>query len=112
MLQSISLKRRYPRLSYVTPMLVKRVGAPSSGEEQITRTQVLGLGGCMFHSGRALGVNSMLAVLITVGGRVLRAKARVAWERRVREEIEVGVEFLNLDPLDRALLESVVPGAH
>ena len=58
MLQSISLKRHHPRIPYVTPMLVKRVGTASPDLEQITRTQVLGLGGCMFTSEKTLGVNS------------------------------------------------------
>ncbi len=106
---SIPLKRRFPRVDYVTPMLIKRVGVLSDEHEQISRTQVLGLGGCMFTSERALGVNSMLALLITVKGRVLRAKARVAWEQRVPREVRIGVEFLHLDHTDRALLETVVP---
>ncbi len=95
-------------MEYATPILVKRVGETSP--EQMTRTQILGLGGCMFLSGRTFGPNSLLALMLTVRGRVLRAKARVAYERRSRSnEIEVGVEFLHLDALDTALLESVVP---
>ena len=105
----ITLKRRFPRVEYVTPMLVKRIGLRAEENEQITRTQVLGLGGCMFTSESMLGLNTMLALLITVRGRVLRTKARVAWERRSPREVEVGVEFLHLDLPDRALLESVVP---
>ncbi len=104
----ITLKRRFPRVEYVTPMLVKRIGRAEE-HEQITRTQVLGLGGCMFTSEAMLGMNSILALLITVKGRVLRTKARVAWERRSPREVEVGVEFLHLDHGDRTLLESVVP---
>jgi hypothetical protein len=105
----ITLKRRFPRVEYVTPMLVKRIGGRAEEHEQITRTQVLGLGGCMFTSESMLGMNSILALLITVRGRVLRTKARVAWERRSPREVEVGVEFLHLDLGDRALLETVVP---
>ncbi|MGE5233026.1 MAG: PilZ domain-containing protein [Acidobacteriota bacterium] len=106
--RSITFKRRYPRVEFATPILVKRVG--ESAPEQMTRTQVLGLGGCMFLSGRTFGPNALLALMLTVRGRVLRAKARVAYERRrPQNEIEVGVEFLHLDALDTALLESVVP---
>jgi hypothetical protein len=105
----ITLKRRFPRVEYVTPMLVKLVGPPKEEQEQITRTQTLGLGGCMFTSEQMLGMNSMLALLITVRGQVLRTKARVAWERRKSQEVEIGVEFLHLEHTDRMLLESVVP---
>jgi hypothetical protein len=105
----ITLKRRFPRVEYVTPMLVKRIGGRSDEHEQITRTQTLGLGGCMFTSESMLGMNSILALLITVRGRVLRTKARVAWERRSPREVEVGGEFQNHDRGDRARLESVVP---
>lgn len=109
MVVPITLKRRFPRVEYVTPLLVKRVGARTEEHEQISRTQTLGLGGCMFTSEKMLGLNSMLALLITVRGQVLRTKARVAWERRSPREIEVGVEFLHLALDDRTLLESVVP---
>lgn len=107
-MRPIAFKRRFPRIVFAAPILVKRVG--DSAPEQISRTQVLGLGGCMFVSSRVLGVNSLLAVMLTVRGRVLRAKARVAYElRNPRNEVEIGVEFLHLDALDTALLESVVP---
>lgn len=107
MVQRVSRKRRFPRIQIVAPVLVKRAGEETTGE--MTRVKVLGLGGCMFESNRPWGVGSELALLITLVGGTVRSQARVVYEVDHERGLEVGVEFLHVDPYDRPFLEAAVP---
>ncbi len=103
-------KRRFPRVRVDRPALVRRVD-PEPHEkpfEDFARARVLGAGGCMFESSEPLGYGSLTELLISLGGRVVKADSRVVWE--VPEETgrhQVGVEFLRISPQDRALIESI-----
>jgi PilZ domain-containing protein len=104
----VALKRRYPRVPYLGPVLVKKIGDENG--EDLARTRVLGLGGCMFVSPRSLGRGSMLALLLSIKGSIVRTKARVVYElHKSPTEVEVGVEFLHLDAQGRAVLAGAVP---
>ena len=108
MAERIPLKRRFPRVPYLGPVLVKKIGGEEA--EDLARTRVLGLGGCMFVSQRSLGRGSMLALLLSIKGTIVRTQARVVYElHKSPSEVEVGVEFLNLDPQARAVLAGAVP---
>jgi hypothetical protein len=98
--------RRYPRLPSAHTILVKRLGpAP---REELSRTKVVGLGGCMFVSPEGYGIGSALELLITVGRDVLRSQVRVVYEMPADEGgVEVGVEFLDLTEADRLRLKAV-----
>ena len=107
-IEPLRFKRRHPRVPFVGPILVKATGRELP--EAILRTRVLGRGGCLFVSPRALGRGALVSLVLPLGSRVLRAKARVVWERRESgQEVAVGVEFLHLDPTELSLLETVVP---
>jgi len=99
-------KRRFPRIPSDNAVLVKRLGQEEA--EGFTRTRVVGLGGCMFISDEPLGVDSFLDLLISVRGRVVRTKGRVVYEiRRGAAEIEVGVEFVQIAPHDRDIIQEL-----
>jgi hypothetical protein len=102
-------KRRFPRVPLIAPLVVRRLGDNAS---EITRTRTLGLGGCMFESDKGWGVGAALALLISLtGGQAIRSTGRVVYEvLRGDEPIQVGVEFMKLDPGDRATLAVAVPG--
>ena len=93
----------------IAPVVVRRLGDNAS---EITRIKTLGLGGCMFESDKGWGVGSPLALLISLqGGRTIRSTGRVVYELlHADEPIRVGVEFMKLDPNDRATLAVTVPG--
>jgi c-di-GMP-binding flagellar brake protein YcgR len=77
--------------------------------EALSLTQIISAGGCMLVSDRSIGFGSLMEVTISCDGRMLRADARVAWERRKSSsEHEVGIEFLRIAPRDRAVLEQIV----
>lgn len=99
--------RRFPRAKAERPVLVRRLGEEEP-YEAFAKTRVIGLGGCMFVSREALGFGSLMELLISVEGRVLRTDGRVAYELQKGEEHQVGVEFLRIAPADRAVLESLV----
>ena len=103
-------KRRFPRVPLIAPLVVRRLGDNAS---EITRVKTLGLGGCMFESDKGWGVGASLALLINLaGGRIIRSTGRVVYELlHADDPIQVGVEFMKLDPSDRATLAVAVPGA-
>jgi hypothetical protein len=101
-------KRRFPRVSYEKAALVRTIGADRPFEE-FAKTRVLGAGGCMFVSRESLGFSTLMELLITCRGRVIKTDSRVVYEiRRGPGEYEVGVEFLRISPTDRAHVESIV----
>jgi hypothetical protein len=108
-MRQVPRKRRFPRVPLIAPVVVRRLGDNAS---EITRIMTLGLGGCMFESDKGWGVGSPLALLISLhGGRTVRSTGRVVYELlHADEPIRIGVEFLKLDPADRATLAVAVPG--
>ena len=101
-------KRRFPRVSYEKAALIRTIGAVRPFEE-FAKTRVLGAGGCMFVSRESLGFSTLMELLITCRGRVIKTDSRVVYEiRRGPGQYEVGVEFLRISPTDRAHVESIV----
>ena len=101
-------KRRFPRVPLIAPVVVRRLGDNAS---EITRIKTLGMGGCMFESGKGWGVGAPVALLISLtGGRTIRSTGRVVYELFHQEHpIQIGIEFMKLEPTDRATLAIAVP---
>jgi hypothetical protein len=94
-------KRHYPRIPSGNAVLVRCLGGIRA-TEGFAKTEVVGLGGCMFVSDEPLGIGSVLELFISVEGRVLNTIARVVYEiPREPSHVEVGVEFLEISPEDR-----------
>ena len=100
-----SASRRYPRIPSRNTILVKKLDTPTPG--RLTRTQVLGLGGCMFLSDDSIGIDSHLSLHIAVKDRFIRSKARVVYEIPKGDRFEVGVQFMEISDEERKLLETV-----
>ena len=101
--------RAFPRIPAEHSALIKRVRGDGSPSEALARTKVLGLGGCLLLAEEPLGRGSLLEVLIALEGRVVRTDARVVYEIPLGDlRHEVGVQFLGLEPTDRALIASRV----
>lgn len=89
--------------------MVEQIG---DGEFQgFSQTRVLGEGGCMFVAASSVGYLSLFKLSISVAGRVIHADGRVVYERLRRrlgpgDIVEVGIEFLRLDPDDRSFLRA------
>ena len=78
---------------------------------EFASTKSVGLGGCGFHSELPLEVDQRVELLILVEPLLLKAKARVAYARRLEEGgYDVGVEFVELKDRDRAILEKLLDG--
>lgn len=99
------MKRRFPRIPSENALLVKKLGPEAT--EGFAKTQVVGLGGCMFLSDESLGVGSYLDILISVRGHVVKSQARVVYENPKGDEMEVGVEFVRISPHDREIIEGL-----
>jgi len=107
----IRAKRRFPRVPINRPALVRLVEPDPYLKpfEDFTRAQTLGAGGCMFVSPETLGFGSLAVLLISLGHKVVRADGKVVYEKPRRDgSLEVGVEFLNMSPEDRAVIQSLV----
>jgi len=100
-----SPQRRFPRIPSKNSLLIKTLDAPAAG--RLARTQVLGLGGCMFHSDEPFGVGANLSLHIAVQERFIRALGRVAYENRRGDRYEVGVEFLEISDEEKDLLAAL-----
>jgi hypothetical protein len=70
------------------------------------RLEQLGRGGCRIKSPARFAHHEELALEICLGGGVLRATARVVYQRADRDgPWDVGLEFLTVHPPDHPLLE-------
>lgn len=100
-------KRRFPRIPSENAVLVKRTGPEEA--EGFAKTQVVGLGGCMFVSDESIGVGSHVDLLISVRGRVVASRGRVVYENAKQPgKIEVGVEFMNIAAEDRGAIQELL----
>lgn len=102
--EEIPKERRFPRVPTHHAVFVRRLD-PEHPAEGFAKTEVVGLGGCMFLSDEPLGPGSILKVLISVEGTVLETTARVVYELpHPEDKVEVGVEFLQISPEAREAL--------
>jgi len=88
-------------------VLVNRLG--EAALEAVTKTRVVGLGGCMFASPEPFGKGSLLQMLITVEGTVVDCLARVVYEIEKDDGFEIGVEFLFLNEAKLRRLRTLFP---
>lgn len=99
-------RRKYPRIPSKNSVLVRVLG--DKEREGFAKTEIVGLGGCMFASNEALGEGSYLDLLIAVHHTVVKAFAKVAYEKpRDEGRWNIGVEFLQINEEDRKLLETL-----
>lgn len=107
MLQPQPFVRRFPRVPSQLPVRLRILG--ERRPEALTQTRIISAGGCMLVTERSIGFGSLMEVTLSCDGQILRADARVAWERRKSpSEHEVGIEFLRITTRDRAVLEQLV----
>lgn len=102
-------QRRFPRIPAECAVLVTPLSP--GNRETLAKTRVLGGGGCMFVHHEPVGVDQQVVLLISVHGRVVRAPSRVVYERpHASGDLEVGVEFLQLEEEDRRVIEALLGG--
>ncbi len=79
-----------------------------AAEEDLAKTRVVGLGGCMIVTDEPLEPGTPLELLISVERRVVRCRARVVYAiEQDPENWQVGVEFLHVPEPDRAALAAL-----
>ena len=100
-------KRRFPRVATEHVALVRSTGGEES--EGFAKTRSLGLGGCSFVTDEAFGMERVVDLLVSVGGRPIAMKARVVYSIPSESRWETGVEFLEIDAADLAFLKSRLP---
>lgn len=100
-------RRRFVRFPAEFAVLVRHLGPGEA--ESLGKTEVVGQGGCLFVHPQALGLEETVELLISTRGVVLKAKARVAYEKK-REDgrYDIGVEFLAMSPEDRLRLQEAL----
>lgn len=110
MVEEFEVKRRFPRVPSENAVMVTKLS--SDHVEGFTKTRVVGLGGCLLVSDEPLGVGSLLEVLISVRGRVAKSVGRVVYEQPATAgELEVGVEFVDIEDEDREVIRGLFSGA-
>ena len=99
-------KRKFPRIPAENAVLVRKVGeAPIEG---FATMKTVGLGGCMFVQEAPLGSGSVVEILISIKSWVVKATGKVVYEIPKEDTtIEVGVEFIDISPADKAVLETL-----
>jgi len=99
-------RRQYPRIPNDYALFVRKIDNGAAGVT--AKTSQVGLGGCMFSSDLNLGVGTTLYLVMLVGQEPVEAKARVVYElRKERGGYQIGVEFLEVAPRDRSVLEKL-----
>jgi len=101
--------RRYPRIASHHVVLITEPGEVE--RDAFARTREVGQGGCCFAIGEPPDVGSVLAVSIALADRIVETVSRVVWAREVDGRWEVGVEFAEIDPVDRAAIEALAAPA-
>jgi hypothetical protein len=94
--------RRHQRISLPNGMSVAWYGG---GDQQISRVKTLGMGGVFLSGSRVRPVGSSLRFVFEVPGGIVQAEAIV---RSVSPGEGMGVEFTNMNPQDRVLLERLL----
>ncbi len=94
--------RRDQRISLPNGMSVAWYGG---GDQQISRVKTLGIGGVFLSGSRVRPVGSSLRLVFEVPGGIVQAEAIV---RSVSPGEGMGVEFTNMNPQDRVLLERLL----
>ena len=94
--------RRHQRISLPNGMSVAWYGG---GDQQISRGKTLGMGGVFLSGSRVRPVGSSLRLVFEVPGGIVQAEAIV---RSVSPGEGMGVEFTNINPQDRVLLERLL----
>lgn len=99
-------KRRFPRIPAENAVLVRKIG--EEPVEGFATMKTVGLGGCMFVHDSSFGPGSVLEVLISIKSWVVKATGRVVYEiPRDDSALEVGMEFIEISPADKAVLETL-----
>jgi hypothetical protein len=102
-------RRRFPRIDSQNVVLVR--DGEAADAERLAKTRALGLGGCSFVTDRPPAIGAFVELLLSLGGRVVKTRSRVIYEVASGDRREIGVEFLEIDPDDRAWFESFVATA-
>lgn len=105
MSESSELRRKFPRVPSSLTVLASKLGTNES--EGFVKTQVIGLGGCMFSADEAMGVGSYVDLLISIKREVLNARAKVVYENATETGFEVGVEFVQITEENRRRLREL-----
>lgn len=100
--QSVGTIRRYPRISLPNGMMAAWFGG---GDQQVSRVKTLSLGGVLLDVSRVRPIGTTLNLVFQVPGGVVQAEGIV---RSVWPDEGMGVEFTNLEPRDRELLEKLL----
>ena len=100
-------RRRFPRIASENVVLVRAAGEEE--REGLAKTKALGLGGLSFVTAESLGVGRLIELFISLGGRVLPTRSRVVYEIPVGDRIEIGVDFVDLEPEAREYLRGHFP---
>lgn len=104
MTESEIKRRRFPRVKSENLVLVKRVGTEAF--EELTKTQILGLGGCMFVHPEPLGEGAPIEITLAVKHKVVKAVCRVLYENPQPDETyHIGVEFVQISAADLEILK-------
>jgi hypothetical protein len=102
-------QRRFPRIPSANTVLVRRLQPKE--REILSKTRVVGLGGCMFVTDEKLDAGELVEVLIVVSMQVVETRARIVYLIPSDGRFEVGVEFIQIDSEGRALIEGLLEGA-
>lgn len=100
--QTAGTTRRYPRISLPTGMMAAWCGG---GDQQVSRVKTLGMGGVFLDVSRVRPIGTTLNMVFQVPGGVVQAEGVV---RSVSPDEGMGVEFTNIGPRDRELLEKLL----
>ena len=81
------------------------VGWYGGGDQQVSRVKTLGMGGVFLSVSRVRPIGTSLRLVFEIPGGIVQTEGVV---RSVSPDEGMGVEFTNMNPQDRVLLERLL----
>jgi c-di-GMP-binding flagellar brake protein YcgR len=97
-------RRRFPRVELHTPIRYQVRGTP---EFDSALTENISLGGASFIGNKFIAPQTTIMLELSLLSRLLRPIAKIAWSSNIphSNRIQMGVEFLELDPNEKNYLQ-------
>lgn len=107
MLIRLEEKRRFPRVSYHTPIRCQIRGEPESSNAVCNN---IGAGGISFICDKFIAPATFVMLEINILSRILRTVGEIVWSQPLAhsDRNQLGIEFLELDTIEKNHLQDFI----
>lgn len=101
------------KLLPAAPSIIARMFSPKAGLG-LMEGQLLDLSkrGAKIKTEKAIPINEVIDLLIPLGSRKIKCRAMVKWVKQGLKTFDIGVEFVNIDPMDSSYIGNMITTYH